>query len=426
MSSHMGVHGVDNENIWVQSVVIKDFETGGIQLNGARNVHITDMHVGPSLGVGSSAGVVPGLATLSQAHLLLRIVEAEQHEAEEAFVNLKNSVESYITQILSKLSDYFGPDRADRSKKDIAKSERIFWNKKGVPEGSSMYGVLFHSSKPAIHEFGACADAQADHEDGASFGPLNLTNVKVHKLKLRTDEVVSMNVVSMNLADPPPVMGPAGDKFQFFRVKDELDNYVPNVLSEAQLALGRLKAVWREENSGEYSEDEFEGRSFQRFGATNIPPEVLAWADGDTSFSEMTGALQAQWVCNKDAMGHHNKGVVGVRIEYYNDVMLDNVKSKRLRNTGSQSEVSHCTPDDATYGGNDARGFSMSHVSNLVAPKLVSKDINSNNGRAYGVEERTDVEYHSDFTPYIKIKDISGALGSEHHVRGVDGMLDTQ
>ena len=72
-SSHHGIHGNENQKVWVHGVHIKDFEVGGAHFNGGSDIYLSDTDIGPSLGaLGGSATNVPALATLSQATLLLR------------------------------------------------------------------------------------------------------------------------------------------------------------------------------------------------------------------------------------------------------------------------------------------------------------------------------------------------------------------
>merc|ERR1712054_403287 len=37
-SSHMGVHGNAAQNVWLHNLHIRDFETGGIQINGGKHI----------------------------------------------------------------------------------------------------------------------------------------------------------------------------------------------------------------------------------------------------------------------------------------------------------------------------------------------------------------------------------------------------
>jgi len=217
-----------------------------------------------------------------------------------------------------------------------------------------------------------------------------------------------------------PVMGPAGDLLQIFRFQDGDGNYVANVLSEAQLALGRLKLAYPGGDADEV---------FRLFGATNIPAQFIAWSNGEGNFDSMRSQIGGEFVCQKDAMAHHNKGIVGVRIEYYDDVSLSTVHIQNFENVGMASEVSHCTGDDLTYSGNDARGMSMSYVSHLHIEDVFVQDISSQHGFAYGVEERTHVEYDAPGSGPIYIQGIGGSSPSSGPSSGFHttllGMLGT-
>lgn len=203
-------------------------------------------------------------------------------------------------------------------------------------------------------------------------------------------------------------MGPAGDVLQVFRIQDDDGNYVGNVLSEAQLALGRLKLshVPNVTKTDEENDDDL----FRCFGATNIPTEFVAWTQGEMTWDSMISEVGGQFVCMKDAMTHHNKGVMGVRIEYYHDVSFDGVRVEGFENIGRASQISHCTGDDFAYAGNDARGLTMSHVSGIAVVDVTVRGMTSPRGFAYGVEERMEVSYAG--TQNYDIDGVHGELGS--------------
>lgn len=48
LSSHHGIHSNNAENIHLENLEIRDFEVGGIQMNGFRNLKIIDIDIGPS------------------------------------------------------------------------------------------------------------------------------------------------------------------------------------------------------------------------------------------------------------------------------------------------------------------------------------------------------------------------------------------
>ncbi|CAK0824343.1 unnamed protein product [Prorocentrum cordatum] len=49
LSSHHGIHGNDIDGVTIENLIIKEFEAGGVALNGASNVLLQNLDIGPSL-----------------------------------------------------------------------------------------------------------------------------------------------------------------------------------------------------------------------------------------------------------------------------------------------------------------------------------------------------------------------------------------
>lgn len=363
-SSHMGVHGNNVQNIWVHNVTIRDFETGGVQLNGATHAYVTDTTVGPS------SDSVPGLATLSQALLLLRILEIEQPEllqSDKNFRRLFNAVEKYIT------GDYLGTD-------SVASLFETPVEKDGsrLPDGSSLYGLLFHKSGLPIHDFLSCKDADKQNISDA-FGPIEVRNVVIRDLHLRTDEVVAMKM--QRNGTKKTVVGPAGDVFQILRVQEGME-YAGNVLSDAQIRMGQLCNA--DTQKGWSAKD-----LFRAYGSTYLPDPVIGWAKGKVAFEVMAKKTNVSYVCNKDSMGHHNKGVMGVRLSSMKKVTMKDVIIKNLVNVGEarKTETAICQGDSATYKGNDVRGIVAMLTPELIVDEVTIDGLHSISGVAHGVEQ---------------------------------------
>ena len=58
LSSHHGIHGNGASNIVLKNLIIKDFEVGGIQLNGFNGAIIQNVEIGPSLEPVPLTGIV--------------------------------------------------------------------------------------------------------------------------------------------------------------------------------------------------------------------------------------------------------------------------------------------------------------------------------------------------------------------------------
>lgn len=331
LSSHMGIHGNGNTGITIENVVIKDFETGGIQLNGAEGVEISSCTIGPSLGAtGSDSRGVPGLATLSQSQLLLSLARGLGHEDDDAIVTLRDAVTAFENDEShsSAIQDFRDP---------------VFYN--GLPDGSALYGILFHKTGPAIHDFAACTNSELEMLEGDPLENIIIRDTVIKDLHLKSDEIVKM------VFNGKPVLGPAGDVVQVARLRDSNNAYIGTALSDAQAHLASLKAA--DVNQG-VSDDVL----FERYGSTNIPPQVLEWMrGGGTWIAAMEGA---EFHCDGDAMSHFNKGVVGMRLEFVTNVQVSNVSISGLKNYGARSPyTSLCTVSEDVYHGADVRGVSV-------------------------------------------------------------------
>lgn len=327
LTSHIGIHGNEVENIWVHNVHIKDFEVGGIQINGAKAFHIENVEIGPS------SVSTPALATLSQAQNLLRILEAENLHV-DGRDELRQAVNAKVAG--SSVSVFDLPSAAA-----------------GRPDGSAVYGILFHKLGPAIHEFMSCTDAD---QQMSGLGPVTLKNVNVHGLRLHSDEVVAVLD-----EENKRVLGPAGDVVQVFRARDQNGVFESNPLIRVQIALAKEA----NNHTGEDAEERF-----AMFGSTNIPTSVLSWADNSAPLPDLG------IVCHKDSMGHHNKGVVGIRLNSMTNANLVDVQISDLANSGSRSPLCG-SADDTAYHGSDVRGITTGYTAlqfdNVVVNNLVSE-----------------------------------------------------
>lgn len=384
LSSHMGVHGNLNKDIWLDNLQIRDFETGGIQLNGAERVHVTFGDIGPSLGMNPSLDPsdlmgksVPALSTLSQAMNILRVVQAMpvSMQNEPVFDLLNQAFEDFVTARTSGESVSGTPS-------EVFADPNFGYD--GRPEGSAIYGILFHHAGLPIHEFESCAPDE--DATGNYLRHFTVSDTTIHDLALRVDEVVRMVV------NGKPVMGPAGDQFQIWRVMDADERYVPNVLSDAQLRIAELKLDFIAKTGLAASDPVV----FKMFGATNIPQQVIDWARNGQTMTELQATLTNDgapfaFKCQGDSMNHFNKGVVGARFEFVEDVKVHNLNINNLENTGVRSEFAEHCDNGANYQGADVRGiftanFGVAEASGVTIQHLTTSAI----GTAHALDQGTE------------------------------------
>lgn len=339
LSTHMGIHGNENFGLYIHDLVIRDFETGGIQLNGASMVKIERVTIGPSMGAAGSSHRVPALATLSQSIFLANIAsEYNLHNKETAA--LKEAIEEFwytstlagegIGGIPPTNSSYFFTDPS-------------FYG--GLADGSAIYGILLHKSGIAIHEFGACTLSENETMRSDMVG-FDIRDVVIKDLYLKSDEVVKLKYGPGR--SKKTVLGPAGDIVQLFRLQDKDGYYKGTALSDAQrmMMIQKIKAM----ATGMAPEE-----LFARYGSTNIPNSLLAWMQGIGTLANATSHLPGVvYECGGDSMGHKAKGVVALRVEFVKNVTLRNISVSGLYNYGLRSPYKReCANQRRQYLGGD-------------------------------------------------------------------------
>jgi len=368
-SSHHGIHGNNNDGVTLRNVEVKDFEVGGISLNGAKNVDIEDADIGPSLGNTFRASLSQAIFldhlanSLLPQHLDLNIYATTTTVVlQQKTVTVKSVFERLREQLRKFLAHGDG---------DLA---HVFGSGNELPDGSAVYGIMLHTVGAAVADFGAgCAIGE---EADAMVGPAKIKNVRIHDLKLAVDQVTRTVI-----GDGPQVMGPAGDVIQLPQIwNKDTYAYVGNPLSDAQVALAVLKdavSSWKAAQPITWSEAKY------YFGNVNVPMEVQDWAGGKLSSNEAfkdSLVKEKAFKCDGDAMTHHNKGAVGLRLEFQDGLDISNVKIESLMNVGKKDAEPYC--DAQQYIGNDVRGVHLTHCKgfNKDQVEVVEASLNAPNG----------------------------------------------
>jgi len=234
------------------------------------------------------------------------------------------------------------------------------------PDGSALYGITLTKAGAAVADFGAGCGLTEDPSP-LQVGPVTLKNIHIHDLKLAADQI-TRTVIGRG----PQLMGPAGDVFQLTRLwNKDTYAYVGHTLSDAQVAMAVLKSAiiarFNTNSSTFKSMQHLVTEAKYFFGAVNIPAAIRDWAAGEWSESQTKAwkdslVKDGSFKCDGDAMSHHNKGVVGLRLEFQAMATMSNIKIDSLENTGKH-DAKHCKV--AGYKGGDVRGVAVRHNKNF-------------------------------------------------------------
>ena len=412
LSSHHGIHGNQAKNLLVSDVTVTNFEAGGIALNQAQHVTLRNVRVLNSIG---TILKVPVNARFSATMFLWRRFRSlisqtvndpktnnysfrfgeYQFTLSEMFQILNNLVESTVSTILSQ-----GISKPVRL---VGRSWKYFNNPTGIPDGSAMYGIIINKLGVAVNEFGSCASEC--HNPNVSKGIL-IENVSINNLVLNPLEVVVLLDETGNhlkdfggsvimVSKCPWWEKPSTYSTQSFIPTATFIQTYQGSLVYDEILLAQVMLHHYAQTIGPKSVAV----------VSNISNAVISWVQDGYKPFESYGSYQT--MRNADIMSHVMKGVVGLRIDFANQVTIQGVQISNLSNMGepgiqttklsgyldgsatnSSNHLGHIKSDDLDIGytGNRCRGISAINTVDLLVSQLKLQTIMSKTGNACGID----------------------------------------
>lgn len=350
-SSHHGIHGNGADGVLIQNTSIEDFEVGGISLNDCRKVRINHVQIGPSMRETFSGSLSQAIFLDHMANTIVmsdpvlgpflnRTLFRLRHGWSSAgfvFSRLRRELNSFLTDGTGDIAHVVG--------------------KKALPDGSAIYGILAHKSGPAVGDFGACPLEEFLETNNSLIEDIKIENVLISGLVVEPQAWISLRQGRRQ------VQGPAGAVFRATQLNGSQGEYFGNPLSDAMIAVGHVlrKVTDTECNSTGYRHRVACERVHDYFKGAFIPKEILDWAASGHSKLDFS---KFDLACQGDAMSHHNKGVVGLRLEYLQSPSFSNISIGNLRNAGGPPEnESMCKAPG--YIGNDVRAVKITNCRGL-------------------------------------------------------------
>jgi hypothetical protein len=300
LSSHHAIHGNGNRNVWLYNLRVRDFEIAGLALNGATNVIMEDLNIGPN------SRQVPVNAKYSQIHFLLPFLKKQTTlELITSLRTMSGQVTSFSgTQILNILTDMLA---------NPGKYEELA-NPSAVSDGN-IYGIVLNKFGVAVNDIPLEFVESAKRTQNAF-----LRNINIHHLKSFPHEVPSFTTSKFDPSSYGGIslqIGPVGD---VFRVETDADGfYQGGMLAAAQLWLSQHAAIGTIANS------------------------VIEWVKQDPpvsldSFLKNT-LNPPHLIGNHDSMAHSMKGNIGIFLCMTSDLKLVNVNIDGLINKALLSTI---------------------------------------------------------------------------------------
>lgn len=426
-ANHMGVHGIEAKGLCIHNVTIKHFMVSGITLNGVSNVDISNVDIGPSVGVKDAPRVLLN-ADGFRAQQLLRIVDGGPFESSPQITTLRNFMDEVLEDILN--GNLCGEEGNSRKCKLFP-----FFNPSGKLWGSALYGISLHDKSPGVHDLAAFHDGMYEEQAANPLSGFNITDVRIHDLEMDNKEVLKMfqRVNADGFVQFKPASDVVGGSFVWERITAEPNwTYRTDVMTEAVRFMALQQRSWLDAQGYARDGHDVEAGSvvhetmLNRFGTVYVPASVLEWMDGARSFAQLLEDVQFR--CGFDYLTHSAKGVIGLRAEAAQAIVMERVTIEGLHSTGTLDSLRHLCEDTAgptvsapytsdAYKGWDVRGGFFAFSTGTWRDFHVH-DLNASDGRAYGVELHSSAMSPQGDDNGIEVSCVTGMLGTDVTVDG--------
>ena len=339
LSSHHGIHGNYNENIKIENVKIRNFQTHGIQLNGYNDIILENLEIGPSTNIAYLNGNYGQLRALlpTLRKLALKSTETIRFNGREDIEYTMQDLLEILEPLMVKAFNY-AHAKAIENEEEIIKFQSdtdydlihdLFINPSGLSYGAVTYGIFLNYPSAGIFGW---------HVNDATSNGAVLNNIHIHDIYRKGDEIIGVaqrgRVYCNAFNGPLPLMEMLGDMDKVTEFADALlmdyaeDNenenenvvyaqYVGDIVTDVHIAMY------------EFGRDDFNNwAGIPYYGEKE---GLLSWAKGENSkylASDNNEILSVY--CNNDAMFHPSKGLLGIKISGSENVELNGITIENL------------------------------------------------------------------------------------------------
>lgn len=396
LTSHYAIHGNNNCNVYISSVKINNFETGGIALNQIENLVIKKCYIN------SSRIDTPVTAFFSVLRFILKTCKNEimTKYYDFTFRNIKFSSFLYRLEKLEKtVSDNYInsgfqtvlSDHEDAYNKEIL---NYIHNKTGINDGSSIVGIQITPKGVAINGFDekVCPHAKIGIcDDDSRSKNVFIVKTSIYNINSHLDEIVAC------MDGDKPVAGVMGELPDFEKFVDENGHYRPTIINDAQFCFGKLANQHRDELP---------------LCTSYIPEYLIKWAEDRTKLSDAVKGHEFKLRFGFDIMGHTNKGVVGLRLGGTHDITLSRVRIHTINNNSAPPKFCTLSFDydyvksvtnieqetNSDYIGNFTFGILFSNCKDIKLHKVAVGYCTSKTGKFYdwfyNVTEQKEINFY--------------------------------
>ena len=415
-------NGNYNEDVVISNVMIRDFQTHGIQLNGYHNVLMEDLEIGPSTNkaflngnYGQLRALLPTLRRIAAQKPLDTISFNGREHTEYTMQDLLDRLEPAMLSAFEWALAAAAGEHAVGEPVDVPDDPEaaLFANGWGLSYGAVTYGIFLNYPSAGIFGW---------HVNDARSEGATLRKVHIHDITRKGKEVIGLaqrgRVYCNAFNGPLPLVEMLGDMERVRQFADALlfegeqevvaPQYVGDIVTDVHVAMF------------EFGRDDFDHwAGIPYFGEHQ---GLLQWAKGENPgyLSSDDGTLSVY--CNNDAMFHPSKGLVGIKVSGSNQVELDGVTVSSLVDL---TDFGHdlCGKKDLYHFSQQSPyqiGFCMNMVHG-VAIDFSAAEIKGDGLRIDGIYSRTGLAFAVStwfdtqirFESKVEIKNVYARFGDE-------------
>lgn len=364
-SGHWGIHGNNNENIFVHDLIVKDWEVRGIELIGLKKGSIKNVEIsGLDHTINTS---VPLVGALQIKYLLQKMIKYGIYQAESQYNKLVDFLENN--------PNYLNPPQ------ELATGTigGIFLT------GAGVSNVGF----PVTNAM--CSDAAA-LTGGDITKDVEIENIYIHDIAVNSVQYISIgsnqpgpdgNIIRLEGVGILP-----GASLFWHDAYDKNGNFAPNEMLRSVMLLSRAMIHYRPELK------------------KTLPKNFLTIADS------ILNNDHEQFIKNVKPVftypSHKIKGLFGIRIEGAQNICVKNCKVENLKSVGNPCQelsdifdakhfvlkrhAANLEGEDSSYRGNDIWAYECAASKDCLFVDCIAKNIESYNGNPFGFELIADVQ----------------------------------
>ena len=394
LSSHHGIHGNKIKDVTIQDIHFVDYEVAAIAVNGADGLTIKRV-----ICEGSRTDI-PVYGTFSVARFLRPYVNylhdnnydgtirigGVQMDINDIYTDLRTSLNNAYNDIIASRN---GARGGSINKNTHPDEYALFHNADGTLDGNT-YGILLNKPGVAVNGFPTIPTDP--------FTNVHISDVEVHNTIGNIQEVIVLEA-----ANGDGLIDSVGAALQFFNKHPDTHQYISitsddfsqceytgNPVTNAQLFVG--KAIL----AGAFASSSL---STRRSGTNQ---DLLDWVEATpgTSAAKFQNYVDKYGIfCNGDTMFHANKGVIGLKLDASQNVVVENTLVSNVVNNGKLGSTL-CGYDTAQksnphseltgYQGAATRGVSICGSVGIDLIDVTIEDVFSASGTAVGIDSMLD------------------------------------